>query len=294
MLIATVSTSTGCGSLCGCIHDPTFAYGCHRFFDKSAQCCSDGQPECSVAGAPPLCSSDAGQFVCPKSDGCIRRAVNPPTPSHWCTNASAPAQPGMYGDAALDLVGLKASTGQYIDVPSTVSGLWKQGLAHLFGFNGLEARRSFTTAAALAPDCTLCHWGVAASVGPNINYIVEDQATLNGAAARAATLVAAQPNLTNKTRRLVAAINKLVTSLPDAANASARAAYAASLCAPGPPDSDVDALCAGALMATTPWAYYSTRASRTRGRLLPALLPAKARLQAATSIIRIAWFIRMA
>ena len=62
-----------CGLICDCIHSPSFAYGCQRYFNKSAVCCSDGQPECASAGAPPLCSSSEGHKVCPRNaNGCMR------------------------------------------------------------------------------------------------------------------------------------------------------------------------------------------------------------------------------
>src|SRR5476651_1859091 len=44
-----------------------------------------------------------------------------------------------------------------------------QGVNLLFGFNHAEAIRSFREAARLDPDCSMCWWGVAEAVGPNIN-----------------------------------------------------------------------------------------------------------------------------
>jgi hypothetical protein len=98
---------------------------------------------------------------------------NTSTGSPWCLNASALAKPGMYGDMGdIDLLGPRGKYGQYIDVPDdkTVAQLWQQGIAHLFGFNNVEALRSLSSAAYLDPECALCHWGVAMCYAPNIKW----------------------------------------------------------------------------------------------------------------------------
>ena len=48
-----------------------------------------------------------------------------------------------------------------------------QGLRLTYAFNHDEAVRSFERAAALDPDCAMCHWGVAYALGPNINLPME-------------------------------------------------------------------------------------------------------------------------
>lgn len=47
--------------------------------------------------------------------------------------------------------------------------LFAQGMAQVYGFNEVEAIRSFKAALAQDPDCALCAWGVAYQMGPNIN-----------------------------------------------------------------------------------------------------------------------------
>jgi tetratricopeptide (TPR) repeat protein len=44
-----------------------------------------------------------------------------------------------------------------------------QGLMLTFGFNHMEAERSFKEAARLDPECAMCYWGAALVLGPNIN-----------------------------------------------------------------------------------------------------------------------------
>lgn len=181
--------------------------------------------------------------------------------SPWCQNSSAPAQVGMYGPLGdVDLTGPKGPTGYYIDLPNSteIAGLFHQGLGHLYGFNGVECLRSFETAAVLSPDCALCQWGVAMALTPNINRNIVQQKKLEGAALKAQALVTKQPWLTDKTRRLIAAVLSLVGApVPDSYESPARAKFAAALCDDGgEQDPDIDAFCAGALMATTPWNYY--------------------------------------
>lgn len=124
--------------------------------------------------------------------------------SSWCENASAPAIPGMYGN----LSGIDLSPW---DLPSdtAVVALFQQAVTQLYGFNNREALRSFSTAAALEPNCALCHWGVAMSLAPNINYHVERQDLLNAAAHRAAAAASLHTNLTMKTRRLVDGVGEM-------------------------------------------------------------------------------------
>ncbi len=46
---------------------------------------------------------------------------------------------------------------------------FRQGVALAWGFNPGEAARSFAAAAEADPKCALCYWGLAWSLGPNIN-----------------------------------------------------------------------------------------------------------------------------
>jgi Tfp pilus assembly protein PilF len=42
-----------------------------------------------------------------------------------------------------------------------------QGMRFLWAFNHDEATRSFAKAAQIDPQCAICYWGVALTVGPN-------------------------------------------------------------------------------------------------------------------------------
>jgi tetratricopeptide (TPR) repeat protein len=70
-----------------------------------------------------------------------------------------------------------------------------QGMVLAFGFNPREAARSFEAATRIDPDCALCWWGLAWSLGPTINadMAAEDARTVEAAAQRAAALARRAP-----------------------------------------------------------------------------------------------------
>src|SRR5262249_57321042 len=45
-----------------------------------------------------------------------------------------------------------------------------QGMRLMWAFNHDESTRSFAKAAELDPQCAMCYWGVALTVGPNYNF----------------------------------------------------------------------------------------------------------------------------
>ena len=53
---------------------------------------------------------------------------------------------------------------------------FNQGMAMMFGFNHMEAIRSFKAVAELDPDCAMAWWGVACAYGPNINSPMTQEA----------------------------------------------------------------------------------------------------------------------
>jgi len=60
------------------------------------------------------------------------------------------------------------------DNPQTQK-LFDQGVVLAYGFNHLEAERSFREAARLDPDCAMCYWGIAFARGPNINPLMDPE-----------------------------------------------------------------------------------------------------------------------
>ena len=56
---------------------------------------------------------------------------------------------------------------------SDAQRFFNQGLTLVYGFNHEEAARSFRRAAELDPTLAMAHWGIALSVGPNINIDID-------------------------------------------------------------------------------------------------------------------------
>jgi tetratricopeptide (TPR) repeat protein len=85
--------------------------------------------------------------------GLLVSCTTPPAPE-----AKAPLLPG-FGDATL----VTSSTN------AVARKFFAQGMAQAYAFNAPEAVRAFKAGLAADPSCTLCAWGVAWQLGPNIN-----------------------------------------------------------------------------------------------------------------------------
>lgn len=135
-----------------------------------------------------------------------------------------------------------------------------QALTLAYGFNHLEAERSFREAARLDDDCAICFWGAALVLGPNINDPVptperEVQAfeTLNEAVARL-------QHADDKERALIEALQTRYSAAPALDRSSLDRAYAEamrSVASRFPDDLQVQTLFAEAMMDTMPWAYWT-------------------------------------
>ena len=79
-----------------------------------------------------------------------------------------------------DVTPLLGNLGSHQHPITTSSALAQQyfneGLTLTFGFNHAEAVRSFTDAAELDAGCSMCYWGIALALGPNINAPMDDAA----------------------------------------------------------------------------------------------------------------------
>ncbi len=133
-----------------------------------------------------------------------------------------------------------------------------QGLTQAYAFNHAEAIRSFRQAGDLDPGCAMCYWGIAYSLGPNINApITEDAAreawtAINEARDRAA-------NVSERERAYIDALANRYTTNPAAERARLDRAYADAMrqvAAKHPDDPDARTLFAQSLMDTSPWNYW--------------------------------------
>jgi tetratricopeptide (TPR) repeat protein len=135
---------------------------------------------------------------------------------------------------------------------------FNQGLILYYGFNHLEAYRSFREVARLDPKCAMAYWGQALALGPNINLPMDpaDSKTVFDAVQKALSL---SEFASDKEKRLIHALSKRYTPEPPEDRAPLDKAYADAMkdvAATYADDPDVLTLYAEALMDLHPWDYW--------------------------------------
>lgn len=182
-------------------------------------------------------------------------------PASLCaTPASAEALKAL--DTTRQIAPLLTNLGNYeFKITASVGDAQKyfnQGLNLYYGFNHLEAYRSFREAARLDPSCAMCWWGQALSLGPNINAPMDrSDATVVYKAVRRA-----QVNATHATpleQGLIEAIAKRYVADAPEDRSPLDLAYAEAMrnLEKRFPDADeVTTLTSEALMDLHPWDYW--------------------------------------
>jgi len=165
------------------------------------------------------------------------------------------AAAGAQGTKAPVLSGLGPYRGPTATANPAAQRYFGQGVVLTWGFNPAEAARAFETAAALDPACALCWWGVAWSLGPNVNSDMRDEDGPRVAAALAKAKAVA------RTPRERAWIDALAARHPDPTRPGHldEAAYAARMQALArryPGDPDVATLAAEALVNLSPYDWW--------------------------------------
>jgi tetratricopeptide (TPR) repeat protein len=165
-------------------------------------------------------------------------------------------------DTTRQMAPLMENLGQYGMKVTTTSEraqlFFNQGLNLYYGFNHLEAYRSFKEAARLDPKCAMAYWGQALSLGPNINLPMDpaDTETVYRALQQALDLLnAASP----KEAALIQALSKRYTAEALKDRKSLDEAYAAAMAEVSkqfPDDAEVNTLYAEALMDLHPWDFW--------------------------------------
>jgi len=149
---------------------------------------------------------------------------------------------------------LLPGTGNYRFRISTRSPLaqrfFDQGLVLAWGFNFAEAERSFREASRLDPECAMCLWGIAYSLGPSINHdMSRAAATAAHSAVRQAVRLARAAGA--RERALIDALARRYEAAPADDRSALDLAYAGALRKVAqrfPDDADVLTLLADALM----------------------------------------------
>lgn len=169
---------------------------------------------------------------------------------------AAAVNEGVHAEAAVPAPGarLLPGTGNYRFRISTRSPLaqrfFDQGLVLAWGFNFAEAERSFREASRLDPECAMCLWGIAYSLGPSINHDMSHAAaTAAQSAVRQALRLARAAGA--RERALIDALARRYEGAPAEDRSALDLAYAGALGKVArrfPDDADVLTLLADALM----------------------------------------------
>jgi tetratricopeptide (TPR) repeat protein len=135
---------------------------------------------------------------------------------------------------------------------------FNQGLNLYYGFNHLEAYRSFREVARLDPTCAMAYWGQALSLGPNINLPMDpaDTKTVYKALQKALTL---KDKASPMEQALINALSKRYTAEALKDRKSLDEAYAIAMedvAKQFPDHADVNTLYAEALMDLHPWDFW--------------------------------------
>jgi tetratricopeptide (TPR) repeat protein len=134
-----------------------------------------------------------------------------------------------------------------------------QGLALVYGFNHEEAVRSFKRAAELDPGLAMAHWGVALSLGPNINMPMSPEQHKHAyeAIQRARALAS---KASEHDRAYIEALSKRYSKDANADLNSLGVAYKNAMrevMNRYPDDPDAATLYADSLMNLRPWEYWT-------------------------------------
>jgi tetratricopeptide (TPR) repeat protein len=169
---------------------------------------------------------------------------------------------------------------------SKAAQIWfDQGMRYLWAFNHDEATRSFAKAAAIDPDCAMCWWGVALTVGPNYNLpmMAEPRAKVAWEALRQA--VRAAPKASPVERALIDALThryKGTEALDPSAEAPLLTDYAGAMervAMRFSNDPDVRVIAAEAMMTANAWKLWTLD-----GKPAPGTLKILAQLEAALAM----------
>jgi len=144
-----------------------------------------------------------------------------------------------------------------------------QGLNLAYGFNHAEARIAFKEAARLDPDCAMCWWGIAYTLGTNYNLPANPEQDKEAWTAIEKARAAA-PHATERERVYVEAIAKRFVKDPPANRYPLDEAWANAIgdvAKRYPDDLDAATIHAEALMDLQPWDLW-THEGEPKGRTL--------------------------
>jgi tetratricopeptide (TPR) repeat protein len=155
------------------------------------------------------------------------------------------------------LDGMGPDRGPVASRVSAAQRYFHQGVTLVWGFNPNEAARAFEAAARADPECALCWWGLAWSLGPNINADMDpvNAERVHAALARARAL---SPKAGRRTAALVAALSlrHLAGGAVAAADEEVYATRMRALARDFPRDADIAVLAAEAQLNLHPYDWW--------------------------------------
>jgi len=136
---------------------------------------------------------------------------------------------------------------------------FNQGLTLHYAFNHLESVRSFEEVIRRHPDNAMAHWGIALTLGPNINDSLPDAERERRTFEEIRRARALAGTASKKERDMIEALAARHSGDEEVDRDALNEAYAAKMEALAEryqEDSDIQVLYAAALMNTTPWDYW--------------------------------------
>lgn len=136
---------------------------------------------------------------------------------------------------------------------------FNQGLVLAYGFDHIDAEKSFLEALKHDPDCAMCYFGVALVLGPNINAQMGDSAARR-AYEFAQKALSRAGDVSEREALLIRALTKRYAPEPEKDRAHLDTAFADAMrdvAKRYPGDADINLLFAEALMDLHPWDYWT-------------------------------------
>ena len=215
-----------------------------------------------------LLAIGAGLTACAKSNAPTDPTASiapspPPAAEQQMPAMPAPATLQEWAHGAMLFDGLGGFHRAITTSSKEAQQYFDQGMRFLWAFNHDESTRSFAHAALLDPECAMCYWGVALTVGPNYNlpFMAQSRAKVAWDAQQSALEKSAAA--TPVERALIGALSKRYPSaeaLDPSNSAPVLAAYAQAMAAVArrfPDDLDVQTLYAESLMNINAWKLWS-------------------------------------
>lgn len=142
-----------------------------------------------------------------------------------------------------------------------------QGLRLYYAFNHSEAIRAFEEGLRLDPACAMCAWGIALSLGPNINAAM-DPAVAPRAHAEVRRALSLADRVSPLERALIEALSVRYVPDPPDLRAPLDSAYSAAMAEVAqrfPESTEAAVLFAESLMDLSPWNYWTADAQPRPG-----------------------------